>query len=177
VSDFSFTPVGVVRSSVRDRKQMPPLGVPAAIEIFPKFSDGLRHLEKHTHLWVFAWLEEAARDALQVTPRGVRDQGPSGLHGVFALRSPSRPNPIGLTAARILSREECRIHLDRLDFSDGTPIIDLKPYFVTRDLVFSAANAQIGRPASREALREALLMQGELYCGARTREVSVAVPG
>jgi hypothetical protein len=93
---------------------------------------------------------------------------------VFAVRSPSRPNPIGLTAARILSIRGGRIEVDRLDFSDGTPVVDLKPYFATRDLIFSASNAQVGRPANREALREALLMQGELYCGARTPEVERA---
>jgi tRNA-Thr(GGU) m(6)t(6)A37 methyltransferase TsaA len=153
---------------------MPPLGVPAAVELAPEFEPALLHLEKHSHIWVLAWLESAGRDALQVTPRGVRDQGPSGLHGVFGLRSPTRPNPIGLTAARITGRQGLRIELDRLDFSDGTPVIDLKAYFVTRDCIFSATNAQIGRPASREALKDALLMQGEMYCGARTPEVELA---
>ena len=174
MADLALRIIGVVRSPVTDRKQMPPLGVAAAVEVFAEFEAGLLHLEKHSHLWVLAWLEEAGREALQVTPRGVRDQGPEGLHGVFALRSPTRPNPVGLTAARITGRQANRIELDRLDFSDGTPVIDLKPYFVTRDCIFSARNAQIGRPASREALKEALLMQGEMYCGARTPEVEEA---
>lgn len=174
MTDLTLRPIGVVRSPVADRKQMPPLGVPAAVELFPDFAAGLLHLKKHSHLWVLAWMEEAGRNSLQVTPRGVRDQGPEGLHGVFAVRSPTRPNPIGLTAARITRIDGCRIELDRLDFSDGTPVIDLKPYFVTRDMIFSAANAQVGRPASREALREALIMQGELFCGSRTPEVEQA---
>lgn len=174
MADLTLRPVGVVRCPVTDRKQMPPLGVAAAVEIFPAYADGLLHIEKHSHVWVLAWLEEAGRDALQVTPRGARDQGPSGLHGVFAVRSPSRPNPIGLTAARILRIDGLRVELDRLDFSDGTPVVDMKPYFATRDLILSARNAQIGFPASREALRDALLMQGEMFCGSRTPEVQRA---
>lgn len=150
---------------------MPPLGAPARLELFPEFAPGLLRLEKHSHVWVLGWLDAASRQVLEVTPKGVSDRGPEGLHGVFAVRSPVRPNPIGLTAAKILRVEGSSIEVDRLDFLDGTPLLDLKPYFVSRDLIFSAANAQIGRPASREALRESLLFQvlhfhGELCSGA-----------
>ena len=136
--------VGIVRSEFRKRKQMPSLGAPASIELSPEFSDGLLRFEKHSHIWVLAWLDQAERDLLQVTPRGG-----SSLHGVFAVRSPVRPNPIGLTACRVVSVEGLRISVDRLDFLDGTPVIDIKPYFVTRDAIFSANNAQIGKPMSR----------------------------
>ncbi|MBK5290747.1 MAG: tRNA (N6-threonylcarbamoyladenosine(37)-N6)-methyltransferase TrmO [Acidobacteriia bacterium] len=175
MADLALHPVGVVRSPVTDRKDMPPLGVPAAVEIFPEFSDGLLHLEKHSHIWVLAWLDQTGRGALQVTPRGVRDQGAGGLHGVFAVRSPTRPNPIGLTAARILSRSGNRIELDRLDFSDGTLVVDLKPYFSTRDMIFSARNAQVGKPASIQAVRESLLMQALQFCGAPSPDLELAV--
>lgn len=144
---------------------MPPLGVPARLELAPEFAPGLLRLEKHSHLWVMAWLDGAERDVLQVTPKGVSDRGPDSLHGVFAVRSPVRPNPIGLTAARIVRIEGAAVEVDRLDFLDGTPILDLKPYFVNRDLVFSAANEQIGRPANREALRESLLLQALHFHG------------
>jgi tRNA-Thr(GGU) m(6)t(6)A37 methyltransferase TsaA len=157
--------IGVVRCEVRERKAMPPLGVPAQVELFPQYADGLLRLEKHSHIWVLAWLEGAERDVLQVTPRGVTDPGPDGLHGVFAVRSPARPNPIGLTAARVLSRQGLTLELVRLDFADGTPVIDLKPYFLSRDLVFSAFNAPIGRPATRQAVRDSLLMQALSFHG------------
>jgi tRNA-Thr(GGU) m(6)t(6)A37 methyltransferase TsaA len=115
-------------------------GVPASVEIYSEFAAALHRIEKHSHLWVFAWLNNGRdeRDVLQVTPRGVTDPGPEGLHGVFSVRSPARPNPIGLTVAKVLSRDGLTIHFDRLDFVDQTPVLDLKPYFVTRDLVFSA---------------------------------------
>lgn len=167
--------IGVVRSEVRERKQMPPLGAPAAIELFPEFAPGLWRLEKHSHIWVLAWLHGAERDLLQVVPRGVRAEDPDALHGVFAVRSPVRPNPIGLTAARVVRVEGARIEVARLDFIDGTPVVDLKPYFVSRDLIFSASNVQIGRPASRENLRESLLEQAVNFHGELCADLAVAV--
>jgi tRNA-Thr(GGU) m(6)t(6)A37 methyltransferase TsaA len=162
---MELNPIGVVRCAVRDRKEMPPLGVPARLELFPQYAPGLYRLEKHSHLWVFAWLDSAERDVLQVTPRGVPEPAPEGLHGVFAVRSPARPNPIGLTAAAIVRIEGATIEVDCLDFLDGTPILDLKPYFVARDVIFAARNEQIGRPGSREALRESLLFQARHFHG------------
>jgi tRNA-Thr(GGU) m(6)t(6)A37 methyltransferase TsaA len=174
MTDAILRQVGVVRSPITERQEMPTLGAPAAVEIFEEFAPALLHFEKHTHVWVLAWLDTASRDPLQVTPRAVRGQGPDTLHGVFALRAPSRPNPIGLSAARVTSRSGLRIELDLLDFVDGTPVIDLKPYFVTRDLIFSARNAQIGRPADREALVEALLLQGSQFHGELCDDVRLA---
>lgn len=154
---------------------MPPFGVPARVELLPRFAAGLRRLEKHSHVWVFGWFDRAERDLLEVTPRGVADHGPEGLHGVFAVRSPARPNPIGLTAARIVRIESAAIEVDRLDFLDGTPVVDLKPYFASRDLIFSASNQSIGRPADREALRESLLFQAERFHGERCGDLELGV--
>jgi tRNA (adenine37-N6)-methyltransferase len=174
-----LTTIGYVRSTARSRQDVPPLGAPGAVELLPAFAPGLLHFEKHSHIWILAWLDQAARDTLQVIPRGVPDRSDASLHGVFAVRSPSRPNPIGLTLARVLSVDGNRIELDRIDFSDGTPVIDIKPYFVSRDMVFSARNQQVGRPADRSALRQALWMQavnlhggecGDLALGVRVME-------
>lgn len=167
--------IGVVRSDIKDRKQMPPLGAPAVIELFPEFAPGLLRMEKHSHLWVLAWLHGAERDLLQVVPRGVRAEEPNALHGVFAVRSPVRPNPIGLTVTRIVHIEGTRIEVSRLDFVDGTPVVDLKPYFVNRDLVFSASHAQVGRPASRQNLRESLLEQAVNFHGELCPDLGLAV--
>jgi hypothetical protein len=93
------------------------------------------------------------------------------------VRSPARPNPIGLTLAGVTAIEGRLIQLDLLDFIDGTAVVDLKPYFVTRDIVFTARNAQIGRPRDREALRESLLLQARHFhgeiCPDLTRAVAV----
>jgi tRNA-Thr(GGU) m(6)t(6)A37 methyltransferase TsaA len=162
---INLRPIGVVRSQIRERKAMRPLGAPATVEVLPEYADGLLRLDKHSHIWILAWLDRAERDLLQVIPRGVQDTDPNGVHGVFAVRSPARPNLIGLTVARILRIEGLTIQVDRLDFMDGTPVVDLKPYFISRDLVFSATNVQIGRPASREAMRESLLQQALNFHG------------
>jgi tRNA-Thr(GGU) m(6)t(6)A37 methyltransferase TsaA len=177
MTEWELKPVGVVRCAVRERKEMPVWGVPASIEIHPEFEPALHRIEKHTHIWVFGWLMQGVseRDVLQVTPRGVTDPGPEGLHGVFAVRSPARPNPIGLTAARLLRREGRLLEVDRLDFLDGTPVIDIKPYFINRDLIFSAAGRQVGKPRSREDLRESLLVQAVQFHGERSPELELGV--
>lgn len=172
---FDLCVIGHVSSGVADRKALGPLGVRSAIELLPEYAPGLLRFERHSHVWVLAWLDRAERDVLQVTPRGVADRSPSGLHGVFAVRSPVRPNPVSLTLARVLGVDGTRIELDRLDLLEGTPVIDLKPYFVNRDIVFSAANVQIGRPLSREALRDSLTLQAVNFHGEQCEEVELAV--
>jgi len=174
-ADLLLRPIGWVRSAVRERKSMPPLGAAASVELLPEFAGGLLRLEKHSHLWVLAWLDRAEREVLEVTPRGVADRGPAGLHGVFAVRSPARPNPIGLTLTRILAIRGLRIDCERLDFLDGTPVIDLKPYFVTRDAALAANNAPIGRPRDRDALRESLTLQAVNFHGELCSELALAV--
>ncbi|MCS7024646.1 MAG: tRNA (N6-threonylcarbamoyladenosine(37)-N6)-methyltransferase TrmO [Bryobacteraceae bacterium] len=171
--DCSLRFIGVVRSEIQDRKLMPAFGVPARVEIFPEFAGGLLHLDKHSHFWVLAWLTvKPERDLLQVTPRGAAE---GDLHGVFAVRSPARPNPIGLTAARLLRREGLALYFDRLDFLDGTPVVDLKPYFVTRDLIRCANNAVIGRPRDEAALLESLRHQAALALPENHADVDLAV--
>lgn len=175
--EFPVRPVGYVRSSVTDRKQMPVWGAPASVEILPEYGAGLLRIEKHSHLWILGWFGQGAaeRTVLQVTPRGVSDPGPNGLHGVFAVRSPVRPNPIGLTATRVISIDGLTIALDRLDFLDGTPVLDIKPYFITRDLIFSANAAQVGRPKTREAMRESLMTQALHFHGRAQSDLALAV--
>lgn len=152
---------------------MPPWGAPAQVEVFPEFADALWRIEKHTHLWVLAWLEGEA--LLQVKPRGRKHEGGEALHGVFAVRSPARPTPIGLTAARMLARDGLTLHFDRLDFIDGTPVVDLKPYFVSRDLHFSAHSEATGSPVSEAAIRDGLVVQTAAFLGQFTHDAALAV--
>jgi tRNA-Thr(GGU) m(6)t(6)A37 methyltransferase TsaA len=175
--DPTLRTVGIIHSSIRDRKKMPAWGAPATVEVFPEFEPALHRIDKHTHVWILAWLVQGRdeRGVLQVTPRGVADKGPEGLHGVFAVRSPARPNPIGMTTARLLGRDGLRLRLDALDFLDQTPVLDVKPYFVTRDMIFSAYGRQIGAASSREALRESLTVQAVQFHGSLTPCVAWAV--
>lgn len=97
----------------------------AWLEIHEPFRPGLLGLERFSHVIVLAWLHEARRDPIVIRPPHAEVP-----RGVFALRSPVRPNPIGLTVARVLSVDAASglVELDAIDFLDGTPLVDLKPY-------------------------------------------------
>ena len=155
-------------------------GIPSTIELLPEFAGGLLHLEKHSHVWVLGWLDGVDRDVLQVVPRGLKpppgqQADPRDFHGVFAVRSPARPNPVGLTAAKVTGISGARIEVDRLDFIDGTPVLDIKPYFSSRDCIFSARNEQVGRNANTDSVRESVLMQALAFCGDDTDDLRLAV--
>ena len=97
----------------------------ARLEIAPPYRPALQGLEKYSHVVVLAWLHDARRDPLVIQPPHAE-----APRGVFALRSPVRPNPIGLTVARILrvDRDAGFVEIDAIDFLDGTPLVDVKPY-------------------------------------------------
>jgi len=133
---FTLRPIGVVHSTVTDTRAMPVNGVPAAVEVYEEFAPALAELESNTHVWVIAWLDRADRATLQTAGRHARPGG-SG-RGVFSLRHASRPNPLGLTPARLLGVDGRRVQLDRLDFVDGTPVVDLKRYSPGWDAIFAA---------------------------------------
>ncbi|MDX2157713.1 MAG: tRNA (N6-threonylcarbamoyladenosine(37)-N6)-methyltransferase TrmO [Hyphomicrobiaceae bacterium] len=100
-------------------------GGEARLEVNPAYRPALIGLERYSHLWVLAWLHEARREPLVIRPPHA-----DAPVGVLALRSPVRPNPIGLTAVRLLrvDRQAGTVEIDAIDFLDGTPLIDIKPY-------------------------------------------------
>ena len=163
---MELKPVGYVRNGVKHRKEMTTFGVPSVVEVLPEFAPALLSIEKHSHLWVMAWIDRGERDLLQVIPRGGTE-----LHGVFAVRSPARPNPIGLTAAKLIERRGLGLHLDLLDFIDGTVVLDIKPYYAARDMVYSAAGKDTGR--SKNHL-ESLEFQAARFHGSMNEEVALA---
>ncbi|ADW17355.1 Uncharacterized protein family UPF0066 [Desulfobulbus propionicus DSM 2032] len=93
------------------------------LEIFPPYRDGLLGIVPGMTIVVLCWLHRADRGVLQVYPRGDRARG---LHGVFATRSPARPNPIAISELRVEAVEGSRLHVSGLDVLDGTPILDIK---------------------------------------------------
>lgn len=125
---IDLTPIGVVRSTLRVRGNAPRQafeGAPAAtLEIDPVYEQALSRVTPGTELIVVTWLHEADRDVLQVHPMG--DER-SPLTGVFATRSPDRPNPVGLHRVRVIGTDPpASVHVDALEAIDGTPVIDLK---------------------------------------------------
>jgi len=97
------------------------------VEVYDKFSAGLKGIENADYLWIMFWmhrLSENDRKMLQVHPRGdVKRE----KKGIFALRSPMRPNPIGLTKVRLVKRKGNTLIVEGLDALDETPVIDIKP--------------------------------------------------
>lgn len=100
-------------------------GGTARLEIDPPYRRALLGLDRYSHVVVLAWLHAARRDPLVIHPPHAE-----APRGVFALRSPVRPNPIGLTVARIvrIDQDAGLVELDAIDFLDGTPLVDVKPY-------------------------------------------------
>src|SRR5947209_2778205 len=120
---LSIQPVGYVRSSLKNRKGAPRQGSEGApdalLEIAPAYAECLHRLEAGQQIWLFTWLHEARRGVMQVHPRGDLS---NPLTGVFATRSPDRPNPIGLHLTRILSIEaDGALIVQGLEAIDGTP--------------------------------------------------------
>ena len=124
----TFEPIGVVRSPFIETSQIPK--GPGAqhieegvLEIRPDLEAGLTDIEGFSHLFVL-WVFDRAEgyDLFAHPPTSDRP------HGVFATRSPRRPNPIGLTVVELLGRDGSRLHVRGVDMVDGTPILDIKPY-------------------------------------------------
>jgi tRNA-Thr(GGU) m(6)t(6)A37 methyltransferase TsaA len=125
---FAMRPIGYVRSPFRDTQQIPKgLGAQheaeGSLEIRPDLEPGLTDIEGFSHLIVIWVFDRAEGVALSGTPPS--DNRP---HGVFATRSPRRPNPIGLTVIELLRREGAVLRVRGVDMLDGTPILDIKPY-------------------------------------------------
>jgi tRNA (adenine37-N6)-methyltransferase len=128
VPTFPMRAIGLVRSPYTDRSQVPRgLGArhdaEGVLEIAPNLEPGLADIEGFSHLFVL-WVFDRA-DGVSLVGRPPTDDRP---HGVFATRSPQRPNPIGLTVVRLLRRDGPRLVVRGVDMLDGTPILDIKPY-------------------------------------------------
>ena len=121
--------IGLVRSTLKNRADAPRQGWEGApdvkLEIFAEFIPALEGIEAGQDVWILTWLHESQRSVLRVHPRGdMRNP----VTGVFATRSPDRPNPIGLHRARVLSIDANGwLEVQGLEAIDGTPVIDIKP--------------------------------------------------
>lgn len=131
---MELKPVGVIHSPFKTTKDAPrqgrPVGAECEIEVFPEFAPALKDIEKATHLIVLYWCHQAARDLLQAkTPHGPE------IRGVFACRAPFRPNPVAFCVAELLRVDGNRLRVRGLDAIEGSPLLDLKPYFPELDSV------------------------------------------
>lgn len=138
---FAVTPIGVLRTPFTDKAQIPRQaslaeGVRGVIELEPgrDFADALDGLEGFDTIWVLFWFHEnGGHYRPKVTPPRSTEK-----RGVFATRSPHRPNPIGLSAVRLERIEGLNLHVSSIDMLDGTPVIDIKPYVAYADALTSS---------------------------------------
>jgi tRNA-Thr(GGU) m(6)t(6)A37 methyltransferase TsaA len=126
--NLQLRPVGEIRSELKERSRAPKQGSEGAPEVWLEVSatavDGLRGLAIGDEIIVITWLHEADRNVLEVHPRS---DPRNPLTGVFATRSPDRPNPLGLHPVIVRAIEGTRLRIGPIEAIDGTPVVDIKP--------------------------------------------------
>ncbi len=126
---FLIEPIGVIRSPVKDVADAPKQGregqVEGRLEIEERYRDAISGIRPGQRITILYWLHNADRSRLKVHPRGDLSLP---LKGVFATRSPHRPNPIAVDEVRVTAIDGNTIHVQGIDAIDGTPLLDIKCY-------------------------------------------------
>ena len=134
VEPMRLRTVGTIRSALRARSAAPRQGTEGApdawLEVFPRFADAVQGIEPGGEVLIVTWLHRARRDVLRVHPRSDRR---NPLAGVFATRSPDRPNPLGLHRVTVRGVHGTRLRIGPIEAIDGTPVVDIKPVLDPKD--------------------------------------------
>ncbi len=157
---FEFGPIGIIHSCFKEKFGIPRQSglIPEAeamLEILPPYNRGeaFRDIEGYSHLWLSFVFHAAIRGQWKPTVRPPRLGGNQRV-GVFATRSPFRPNPIGLSVVKLIeldsSAQQIRLRLGGVDLLDGTPVLDIKPYLPYSDAIPDAAAGFAPTPPGRE---------------------------
>ena len=129
--EYPLHPIGHIRSTLRAPEEAPRQGSEGApdawLEVNPAFARGLFGIATGDEIIVVTWLHRADRDVLEVHPRGDPE---IPLAGVFATRSPHRPNPLGLHRVTVREISGTRLRIGPIEAIDGTPVVDVKPVLV-----------------------------------------------
>jgi tRNA-Thr(GGU) m(6)t(6)A37 methyltransferase TsaA len=131
--EIIMRPIGVIHSPFTEKDKTPIQAsrsqAVGQVEVYPEFADGLKDIEALSHIYLFYVFHESQGYKLQVKPF-LDDRE----HGIFATRYPYRPNPIGMSIVKLLSRENNILTVEGMDTLDGTPLLDIKPYVPDFDL-------------------------------------------
>ena len=126
--------IGRIRTPWKERKNCPKNAresdAVCTVELDPRWREGLKDVATCSHLVLLYWMDKSPRNLVLQVPGHYGAQ-----HGTFALRSPARPNPIALSVVRLLRVEGDTLSVTGLDCLDGTPLLDIKPYFASTDSV------------------------------------------
>ena len=127
-AEYSLSPIGFLHSPIKEREEAPRQGREGApdawLEVNATVAEGLETLAVGDEIIVITWLHKAQRNTLKVHPRNDEN---TPLTGVFATRSPDRPNPLGLHRVTILEIADKRLKVGPIEAIDGTPVVDIKP--------------------------------------------------
>ncbi len=141
MEDIIIKPIGVIHTPHKDIKTMPiqPIaaeGIKGYIEILPEYSQGLKDIEGFSHLTLLYYFHKIAGYELVLVPFMDTEE-----RGIFACKAPKRPNAIGLSTVRLLGVQGNILYIDQVDMLDGTPLIDIKPFYPRYD---NRENVKIG---------------------------------
>ena len=132
MAEYRFNPIGVLHCDAVYTQETPRQGAfsrrTAVIELDRQYKNALQDLDGVSHIWII-WVFDRAKNWKSIVHPPTADRG----IGVFATRSPHRPNPIGITAARLVKVEDTRLTVENIDLLDNTPILDIKPYIPDAD--------------------------------------------
>jgi tRNA-Thr(GGU) m(6)t(6)A37 methyltransferase TsaA len=124
--------IGHIRTPFKSRADCPKntaeskaMGI---VEVDPRYAAGLADLLLYSHVWLLYWMDQARRDLILQVPSHL-----GRPRGTFALRSPVRPNPIAMAAVELLGIDGATLRVRGVDCIDGTPLLDIKPYFASTD--------------------------------------------
>ena len=132
--DASLYYIGRIHTPWKERKDCPKNArgsdAVCTVALDPRFAPGLKDVETCSHLVLLYWMDKSPRNLVLQVPGHLGTQ-----HGTFALRSPARPNPIAMSVVKLLGVEGNKLSVVGLDCLDGTPLVDIKPYFASTDSV------------------------------------------
>ena len=126
--EINLTPIGFVKNSIKERGTEDCQTITSEIIIKEDLKEALSRIDEFSHIIVIYWMHKlppSQRSTIKVHPKGNHTLP---LVGVFASRSPARPNPIGITTVKLLQRRDNVLKVTGLDAIDGTPVLDIKPY-------------------------------------------------
>ena len=138
---MKLKPIGIVHSPYKTRAEAPPQGKSdiLEIEIFKEYEEGLKDIETFSHLHVIYWMHKSKDYSLLITT-----PWDTKLHGLFATRTPNRPNPLGHSVVELIERKGNILKVGGLDAIEGTPVIDIKPYVPRIDVKPEANSGWLG---------------------------------
>jgi len=150
--EFHFRAIGVIHTPHVDPARTPiqPVfarGIPGRVELWEQYAEGLKDLEGFSHIHLIYVLHRAGAAELRVKPF-LEDVE----HGVFATRSPARPNPIGVSLVRLVRIDGTTLHVEDVDILDGTPLLDIKPYSPRFDVREAARSGWMERVDDKQVL-------------------------